>query len=378
MYPYEDDETREYPSVARQEPWTFDQRSVNQPAPPYQPPHLRDGATKAFAEPPGRSARARHAGGYEPVDGGWQHRSTEVWWRNRSVLAVGLSVLAVLLLGTTGIFLLSSGDEPARTALDPGTSPATPSLMPSPTPSPTPGPTPSARPSTRAATRTRNPVPTAPPATPPPAAEVPPAPVVTKTPDPTCTPTYKGTNAPKAQVRDALVESGATQFWVGVQRPVDLEGPLPEITVPANLMKAIAWQESGWQSAIIACDGGIGTMQVMPGTVSQINNRFGTSHDVNTLPGNTDLGANYLQWLIMYFGLFYFGQNFDLSVEAPIGVGGAQLSLVEVVVSAYNVGPAALENDDNTLSIPNWQYVSNVLALQTSCECLNFWPARLG
>ena len=199
-----------------------------------------------------------------------------------------------------------------------------------------------------------------------------PAPVVTKTPDPTCTPTYKGTNAPKAQVRDALVESGATQFWVGVQRPVDLDGPLPEITVPANLMKAIAWQESGWQSAIIACDGGIGTMQVMPGTVSQINNRFGTNHDVNTLQGNTDLGANYLQWLIMYFGLFYFGQNFDLSVEAPIGPNGAQLSLVEVVVAAYNVGPAALENEDNTLSIPNRQYVNNVLALQTSCDCLNF------
>jgi hypothetical protein len=335
MYPHDDDDTRELPTVGRRESWTFDQRQADRPPPPYQSPP-----------------------------------------RKRSILAVGLAVLAVLLVGTAGVGLLSSGDEPARAALDPGTSPATPSATPSPPPSPTAGPTPSAtrsaRPSRPPATRTRNPVPTAPPTAPPPAAEVPPAPVVTKAPDPACTPTYKGTNAPKAQVRDALVTSGATQFWVGVQRPVDLEGPLPEITVPANLMKAIAWQESGWQSAIIACDGGIGTMQVMPGTVSQINNRFGTDHDVNTLQGNTDLGANYLQWLIMYFGLFYFGQNFDLSVEAPIGAGGAKLSLVEVVVSAYNVGPAALENEDNTLSIPNWQYVNNVLALRTSCECLNF------
>jgi hypothetical protein len=196
--------------------------------------------------------------------------------------------------------------------------------------------------------------------------------VVTKTPDPTCTPTYKGTNAPTTQVRDALVASGAKQFWVGVQRPADLVGPLPVITVPANLMKAIAWQESGWQSAIIACDGGIGTMQLMAGTVTQINNRFGTNHDVNTLTGNTDLGANYIQWLIMYFGLYYFGQNFDLSLAAPIGAGGAELSLVQVVVAAYNVGPAALENEDNTLSVPNWQYVNNVLALRTSCECLAF------
>ncbi len=54
----------------------------------------------------------------------------------------------------------------------------------------------------------------------------------------------------------------------------------------------------------------------------------------------------------MYFGLYYFGQNFDLSVAAPVGAGGAQLSLLEVVVAAYNVGPAALENEDNTLSHP--------------------------
>ena len=147
---------------------------------------------------------------------------------------------------------------------------------------------------------------------------------------------------------------------------------MPVITVPANLMKAIAWQESGWQSAIIACDGGIGTMQIMPGTVSQINHRFGTSHNVNTLDGNTDLGANYLQWLMMYFGLFYFGQNFDLSVAAPIGAGGANSASSRWWSPRITSGPAALENDDNTLSIPNWPYVNNVLALRTSCECLAF------
>jgi soluble lytic murein transglycosylase-like protein len=137
-------------------------------------------------------------------------------------------------------------------------------------------------------------------------------------------------------------------------------------------MKAIAWQESGWQSNILACDGGIGTMQMMPNTVDQIHNRFGVNFDVHTLDGNAKLGANYIEWLIMYFGLFYFGQNFDLNVSAPVGTGGTELSLLDVVVAAYNTGPARLERPDNTLSVTNWQYVNNVEALMTNCECLAF------
>jgi hypothetical protein len=377
MYGHDSDDTGELPRIEPQRSWTFDQHPIDQnpidqPRTPYQSPASPGEPTAGFAVPSSHRVRGRYGDGYPRVDREpyrSSHRGT-AWWRSRGAIAVGLSVLAVLLIGTAGFAWLRPDPDPAPLAIDPSptasaTEAAAPSATLSPTPSPKPSPTP-------AATRTRNPVPTAPPTTPPPAAEVPPAPVVNKTPDPTCTPTYNGTNASKPAVRDALVASGATQFWVGVQRPADLEGPLPVITVPANLMKAIAWQESGWQSAIIACDGGIGTMQIMPGTVTQINNRFGTSHNVNTLDGNTDLGANYLQWLIMYFGLFYFGQNFDLPVAAPIGAGGAELSLLEVVVAAYNVGPAALENDDNTLSIPNWSYVNNVLALTTSCECLAF------
>jgi soluble lytic murein transglycosylase-like protein len=188
---------------------------------------------------------------------------------------------------------------------------------------------------------------------------------------PSC-PTYNGTNAPMPQVRDALVSAGAKQYWQGVQLPVGYVGPLVPITVPANLMKAIAWQESGWQSAILACDGGIGTMQVMQGTVSQVNNRFGENYNPNTLTGNTELGANYIEWLIMYFGLYYYGQNFDLSISAPVGKGKQELALLDVVVAAYNVGPAALENPDNSLSIPNWQYVNNVEALMQNCACLSY------
>jgi soluble lytic murein transglycosylase-like protein len=179
-------------------------------------------------------------------------------------------------------------------------------------------------------------------------------------------------------VRDALVSAGRQEYWRGVQPPADLDGDLPTITVPANLMKAVAWQESGWQSTIIACDGGIGTMQVMPGTAEFVNNRFGTDHNVNTLAGNTALGAAYLEWLTMYFGLYYFG-DFDLDATAPVGPDGATMRLRSVVISAYNVGPHALEDDngtpgtdDDTLSIPNRSYVNNVTALMTECVCLTY------
>jgi hypothetical protein len=294
------------------------------------------------------------------------------WWRRNAVAVVSGVVSLLVIVGVGWVLLKPDGKpDPVSAAANPTTSGAL-SPTPSPTPSPTasPTPTPTAAPTTAAPTS--HPVPTAPPAAPPPVAERPPAPAPEPTADPGCQPTYVGDAASRAQVRDALVAAGNTQYWVGVQLPKELTGPLPVIKVPANLMKAVAWQESGWQSNIMACDGGIGTMQVMPNTVQQVNDRFGENYDVNTLSGNVKLGANYIEWLIMYFGLFYFGQNFNLDVSAPVGTGGEVLTLLDVVVSAYNNGAARLEQADNTLSITNWSYVNNVEALMTSCECLAF------
>ena len=41
--------------------------------------------------------------------------------------------------------------------------------------------------------------------------------------------------------------------------------------LPADLLLAIAWQESGWRQHIIARDGGIGAMQLMPYTAMGMN-----------------------------------------------------------------------------------------------------------
>ena len=88
----------------------------------------------------------------------------------------------------------------------------------------------------------------------------------------------------------------------------------------------------------------------------------------NTLNGNAQLGATYIEWLTMYFGLYYFGSYDLMNATAPIQTGGGTLSLLDVVIAAYNVGPAAVENDngtpndgsDDTLSIPNTSYVNMV------------------
>ena len=155
-----------------------------------------------------------------------------------------------------------------------------------------------------------------------------------------------------AQVKAALAASAGTPFW----------SDQPSIILPAPLLDALAWEESGWQSTIIACDGGIGTMQIMPATATWMNQRFGTNWDVNTLSGNTNLGAEYVEWLVRYFGDVYYNGSYDLSNQ----------DLLNDVVAAYNVGPGAIDPTAGTAGIPNWQYVNNVEALMTSCPCLSF------
>ena len=301
----------------------------------------------------------------------------EPWWRNKTLLAIGIPFLAAVLVVTVVFIAFKPSGSP--TNADPGgtvpfgTSTSTASPTPSPTASssPTPSPTPSATNSTPATVKTSHPVPTAPPTHAPPPAELPPAPAppVEET-TPGCQPTKDGTDASSSDVRAALAAAGAKHYWKGVVKPEGYTGDGTDIAVPTKLMNAVAYQESGWQSAIVACDGGVGTMQIMPGTIEQLNQRFGTDYSTPlSLQENVEVGANYLEWLIMYFGLYYFGGNYDVFVKAPIGSDGSELELRDAVIAAYNVGPGALENSDNTLSVPNWNYVNAVEHFMDSCPC---------
>jgi LysM repeat protein len=106
--------------------------------------------------------------------------------------------------------------------------------------------------------------------------------------------------------------------------------------LPANLMLAIAWQESGWTQHIIARDGGIGTMQIMPYTAQLLNRQVNGRYDPYKLQDNIELAAIYLS------SLWH-------------GFGGNKTN----IISAYN------EGGWNVLhrGIFNWPYVRNVNAL---------------
>ncbi|WP_326556910.1 transglycosylase SLT domain-containing protein [Micromonospora sp. NBC_01796] len=226
------------------------------------------------------------------------------------------------------------------------------------------GPTRSASPSPSRTTAKPKPPKSKAPPKPVPKKDIPPPPAVQPAP-PGCTgPKYVGTQASRADVKAALAEAANVTYW-----PTSA----PEIKVPLNLLKAIAWQESGWQSNIQACDGGVGLMQVMPGTASQINNRFGQSYQIGQYQDNAKLGANYLAWLIKYLSERT-GLGYD--INATDCVDHVDPCMLNAVISAYNMGPerGLVLQPDGTydLKITNPRYTDNVRTLMTECECLGF------
>ncbi|MGH2497206.1 MAG: lytic transglycosylase [Ktedonobacteraceae bacterium] len=106
--------------------------------------------------------------------------------------------------------------------------------------------------------------------------------------------------------------------------------------LPANLLLAIAWQESGWYQHVIAWDGGIGVMQLMPYTAMGLNRQTGIRRDPYHLWDNILLGTTYLRSLW----------------------NGFHGNLVNII-SAYNEGGWAVIHR----GIFNWRYVNNVLSL---------------
>jgi soluble lytic murein transglycosylase-like protein len=175
-----------------------------------------------------------------------------------------------------------------------------------------------------------------------------------------CKPKYVGVAASRAEAKAALTEAAGRTYW-----PVSA----PSIRVPVELVKATAWQESGWQSNIVACDGGIGLMQVMEETAGDVNDRFEKNYDVHDYRDNATLGANYLAWLTKYFGDVYF--DGDYTLDAGDCADHTDACLLNAVIASYNYGFGNVDTDDG-LVIPNPRYVENVRALMTECVCLSY------
>lgn len=126
---------------------------------------------------------------------------------------------------------------------------------------------------------------------------------------------------------------------------VDDVGALLETTARAygfspRFVKAIAWQESGWQQDQVSSAGAIGIMQVMPGTGRFVSTELaGRDLDLDDPADNVEAGVRFLDYL------------WDLT-------GGD----VELTLAGYYQGLASVSANgwyDDTE-----RYVANVLALR--------------
>ena len=108
-------------------------------------------------------------------------------------------------------------------------------------------------------------------------------------------------------------------------------------------------------------------MQVMPGTVEQMNNRFGLAYDATDYRDNAYVGANYLAWLTRWAAQKYFKDKYDLSPRRCRSE--TSWCLLNVVISGYQAGPGGLEAAAASDRLTNPAYVAAVRALMTRCQC---------
>jgi soluble lytic murein transglycosylase-like protein len=173
---------------------------------------------------------------------------------------------------------------------------------------------------------------------------------------------YVGKAVSRAKAKAALNAAATKVYW---------PGSAPKLRVPADLIRSVAWHESGWVSNIRNCDGGYGLMQVMPDTRDFVNQRFEKSYDLKDYKQNATLGANYLAWLTKYFGEKYFAGKYDLGTARCRT--DASPCLLNLVIDGYNMGVGSTEEAylaGKKLSNPD--YVHLIRANMRECDCDRF------
>ncbi|MEA3020746.1 MAG: hypothetical protein QOI47_2270 [Actinomycetota bacterium] len=70
-------------------------------------------------------------------------------------------------------------------------------------------------------------------------------------------------------------------------------------SLPRDLVKAVAWQESGWQTSVISPAGAIGIGQLLPSTAAFVSrDLIGVSLDPKVPAHNIRIMSRYLRWLL--------------------------------------------------------------------------------
>lgn len=101
----------------------------------------------------------------------------------------------------------------------------------------------------------------------------------------------------------SMIRAGATLIVPG-PRELTVEELLAhygkEFGVDPALVKAVAWQESGWKQKVVSHAGAIGVMQVIPETAAFTGRQLlgGMPLDVNNLDQNVKAGVRFLAYLL--------------------------------------------------------------------------------
>ena len=111
--------------------------------------------------------------------------------------------------------------------------------------------------------------------------------------------------------------------------------------VPAPFALAVAWQESGWQQAVVSHAGAVGIMQLMPATAQWVGETMlGTSVDMYDARQNVRAGMQLLAYYLSRYG----GSH-------------------ELVLAAYYQGQRAL--DLHGIYAVSRPYIASILALES-------------
>lgn len=108
--------------------------------------------------------------------------------------------------------------------------------------------------------------------------------------------------------------------------------------IPADLLKAVTWLESGWQQHQVSSTGAVGIGQLMPDTVAFMRQLIGRDLDPTVAEDNIRMSARYLRWLLA---------RYPTAAEALAG---------------YYQGPTSVARDGTYAETD--RYVADVLALR--------------
>jgi LysM repeat protein len=109
--------------------------------------------------------------------------------------------------------------------------------------------------------------------------------------------------------------------------------------IPADLLKAMTWLESGWQQEKVSSTGAVGIGQLMPDTVDHMEMLIGRDLDQYSAEDNIRMSARYLRLLLGRYG-------------TPEGA-----------LAAYYQGAGSVEANGTFAETD--RYVANVLALRS-------------